>query len=60
MVQSELLILTMYTSNINKYTTIDKQFNRSPRNGAFGKPCFCPAQKEGVLDENGENDECAF
>ena len=25
--------------------------------GAFGKPCFCPAKKEGVFDENGENDE---
>ena len=22
---------------------------RGPKNGAFGKPCFCPLPKEGVL-----------
>ena len=34
--------------------------SRGPENGAFGKPCFCPARKRGVFDENGENDESAF
>ena len=29
---------------------------RGSKNGAFGKPCLCPA-KNGVFDENGENDE---
>ena len=33
---------------------------RGPENGAFGKPCFCPARKRGGFDENGENDESAF
>ena len=31
-----------------------------PKDGAFGKPCLCPTQKEGVFDENGENDEFAL
>ena len=24
-------------------------FDRGPENGAFGKPCFCPARKRGFL-----------
>ena len=38
----------------------NKHFCRGPRNGAFGKPCFCPAKKRVFFDENGENDEFAF
>ena len=33
---------------------------RGPRNGVFGKPCFCPAKTRVFFDENGENDVFAF
>ena len=34
--------------------------DRGGTNRVFGKPCFCPLQKRGRFDENGENDESAF